>query len=101
MNTLFQKLFNAPTEASVNNIIQTNSIFNNPSNWRPYGDNESNFSVVENQQSNSVASLVEKLTNSIDALLMRKCYEAGIDPRSHDAPKTMDEAVHKFYNYHW
>lgn len=99
MERLFQRLFSAPTEESVNDIIKSNSIFHDPDNWHPYGDNESNFSVVENQQANPVAALVEKLTNSIDALLMRKCYEAEIDPRSPQAPKTMDEAVRKFYKY--
>ncbi|MEJ7662198.1 MAG: hypothetical protein WKG07_22840 [Hymenobacter sp.] len=33
-----------------------------------------------------IAALVEKLTNSIDATLMRKCYEAGLDPTSAAAP---------------
>ena len=99
MKNLFNNLFHAPTEDSVNEVIQNNPIFHDPSNWYPYGDNESNFSVVENQQSNPVAALIEKLTNSIDALLMKKCYEAGIVPNSADAPKTMDEAVKRFYKY--
>ena len=88
---LFDSLFSAPTEKDVDIILQNNPIFQSPDNWRPYGDNESNFSVVENQQANPVAALVEKLTNSIDALLMRKCYEADIDPCSKQAPKTMEE----------
>lgn len=99
MQDLFNKLFLAPTEEAVNNILHSNPIFHDPFNWHPYGDNESNFSVVENQQSNPVAALIEKLTNSIDALLMKKCYEAGIVPNSTDAPKTMDEAVKRFYTY--
>jgi hypothetical protein len=99
MKDLFLKLFSAPTEAAVDSIIQSYPIFYNPQNWRPYGDNESNFSVVENQQANPVAALVEKLTNSIDAMLMKKCYEQEIDPRTHLAPRSMDEAVHKFYKY--
>ena len=96
---LFNELYFAPTEQDVNDIIQSNDIFDDPDNWRPYGDNESNFSVVENQQANPVAALVEKLTNAIDALLMKKCYEAGIDPRSHEAPRNMDDAIRKFYKY--
>lgn len=99
MLALFNKLFAAPTEHDVDAIIAKTSIFNNPNNWRPYGDNESNFGVVENQQANPVAALVEKLTNAIDAILMKKCYEQSIDPRSAQAPKSMDEAVHKFYKY--
>lgn len=99
MKTLFYNLFTAPTEEAVNNIIKSNLIFHDPSNWHPYGDNESNFSVVENQQSNPVAALIEKLTNSIDAMLMKKCFETGIIPNSADAPRTMDEAVKRFYAY--
>ena len=96
---LFESLFAAPTENDVDLILQNNPIFHSSSNWRPYGDNESNFSVVENQQANPVAALVEKLTNSIDALLMKKCYKANIDPCSPQAPKTMEEAVRTFYKY--
>jgi len=96
---LFNVLYNASTESAVDNMLEHNLLFQNPANWRPYGANESNFSVVENQQANPVAALVEKLTNAIDAMLMRRCYEQGIDPRSHEAPRNMDEAVHKFYKY--
>lgn len=99
MRNIFENLYLAPTEDVVDNILKSNPIFQNPANWHPYGDNESNFSVIENQQANPVAALVEKLTNAIDAMLMKKCYEQGIDPRSHDAPRNMDEAVHKFYKY--
>ena len=43
-------------------------------------------------------ALVEKITNSIDAILMRRCYEEGIDPCDRNtAPKTMAEAVKKFF----
>lgn len=96
---LFYSLFSAATEQAVDSIILGDPIFHNPQNWRPYGDNESNFSVVENQQANPVAALVEKLTNAIDAMLMKKCYEQGIDPRSQVAPKNMHDAMRSFYKY--
>lgn len=99
MQELFTSLYNAPTEKEVDAIIRDNPIFHDTENWRPYGDTESNFSVIENQQASPVAALVEKLTNSIDALLMRKCYEANIDPRGPSAPKSMNAAVRQFYNY--
>ncbi|HEY2581972.1 MAG TPA: hypothetical protein VGI43_09200, partial [Mucilaginibacter sp.] len=70
---------------------------NNQKNWHPLGDNESNYGIIENQQSNPIAALVEKITNSIDAILMRKCYEAGVNPTSPQAPKTMDDAVELFF----
>jgi len=99
MEALFYNLYEAPTETDVDLVLKNHPIFSVSANWRPYGGTESNFSVVENQQANPVAAFVEKLTNSIDASLMKKCYEAGIDPRATDAPETMEEAVHKFYKY--
>jgi hypothetical protein len=65
--------------------------------WRPVGDNENNKGIVGNQQEDPVSALVEKLTNSIDAVLIDKCLEAGIDPRSAEAPQSMRAAVGRFF----
>ena len=94
---LFNSLYFAPVEIDVDNIINVDPNLNNPDNWRPYGGIESNFSIVENQQANPIAALVEKLTNSIDAMLMKKCFESNIDPISPSAPKNMYEAKCLFY----
>ena len=56
--------------------------------------------MVENQQSSPVPALVEKITNGIDAILMRRCLEQGIDPRSEKAPQSIEEAIEKFYPDH-
>jgi len=100
---LFELLFEAQTETKVEQIILSNSELNKPENWKPLGENKSNFSIVKNQQSNPIAALIEKITNSIDAILTKKCYEAGIDPKSPKAPKSMQEALDKFFpdNNHW
>ena len=97
MQTLFLSLFKAKTEQDINEIILSNPDYFKNDNWFPIGGNESNFSVIENQQSNPIASLVEKVTNSIDANLMKRCLEEGINPRGETAPKSMDEAVKQFY----
>jgi hypothetical protein len=65
--------------------------------WLPLGDNENNFGVIENQQASPIAALIEKITNSIDAILMRRCLEAGIDPKSSAAPDSMHRAVETFF----
>jgi hypothetical protein len=97
---LFEKLFNAPTEDEVAKIIDDNpSIFKNE-NWLPLGGDEKMFGIVRGQQSNPIAALVEKVTNSIDAILTRKCFEAGINPESSEAPRTMEEAIQKFFPDH-
>lgn len=69
---LFEELYFAPTEEVVDAIIQSYpDIFKNE-NWFPLGGDENKFPIVRNQQSNSIAALVEKVTNSIDAILVRK-----------------------------
>ena len=95
---IFKTLYTATTEEEVDKRILANrETLGNPNNWHPLDNNESNFGVIENQQSSPIAAIVEKLTNSIDALLMRKCYEAGIDPKSPQAPRTMEEAIKQFF----
>jgi hypothetical protein len=68
-----------------------------PNVWRPYGDNESNFTTVGNQQASPEAALVEKIVNSIDASLMRECLRSGIDPESDAAPQDTKTAVESFF----
>lgn len=93
MEKLFKKLLYAESEEEVKKIIDSSPILSNPNNWLPYGGTTGNYSSFENQQSTSMGALIEKFTNSIDAILTRKCLELGIDPSSDKAPKTMDEAV--------
>jgi hypothetical protein len=96
---LFFELYSASSEDEVGKVISKNSsIFNKSENWRPLGGNENNFGVIENQQSSPIAALIEKVTNSIDALLMKECYENNIDPKSQEAPQTMEEAKQQFFD---
>ena len=103
MKLLFWKLYQAQNEIELQKVIDSISIFHDKSNWYPLGGNENNFATIENQQASAIGALIEKFTNSIDATLMKKCYEMGIDPKSSEAPKTMQEAIEKFYGdkYQW
>ncbi len=79
-------------------LIQANSyMLPGTCSWHPLDGNESNFGIIENQQSSPIAALIEKITNSIDAILMRKCYEAGIDPKAASAPRSMEDAIQTFF----
>lgn len=100
MAKLFDGLIRAPQETAVARILESHGLVDDPSAWAPYGDNESNYSVVENQQDHAVPALVEKITNGIDAILERKCLEAGIDPRSSEAPRSVDAAIEQFFPGH-
>jgi hypothetical protein len=94
---LFFLLFKAKNEEEVDNVIQNNPEIFTQENWSPYGANESFFGVIENQQASPIPALIEKITNSIDAILMKKCYESGVDPKSDLAPKNMEEAIRQYF----
>lgn len=98
MKEIFWKLYNSNTEAEVDLILSTEKIFSDAKNWKPYGNNQGNFGTFESQQYHPVPALIEKITNSIDAILIKECKLKGIDPKSTKAPKSMIEAVELFYN---
>ena len=65
--------------------------------WRDYGDLENNYSIIGNQQSSADTALVEKIVNSVDAMLMRESLRRKIDPKGPDAPKSISEALESFF----
>ena len=92
------KLAKTETETDIINLLTKEGYWNDFSYWRPFGDNENNFSTIGNQQDKADAALVEKIINSVDAMLMKRCQEEGIDPQSEQAPKSITEALEQFYN---
>jgi hypothetical protein len=90
---LFMSLFDAQSECDLTGTLAKAAAIV----WGPLGGNQSNFGIIENQQSSPIAALIEKITNSIDAILLRRCLEQGIDPKSKTAPATMAEAIDRFF----
>lgn len=97
MEKIFWELYNADSESEVEKIIKKHKEFQDTENWKPYGGNEGNFGTFESQQNHPVPALIEKITNSIDATLIKECKLKGLDPKSIEAPKSMSEAVELFY----
>lgn len=97
---IFEALYKSGTEDEVDKVIDKNLEFFKNGNWKPLGGDENYFGIVRGQQASSIAALVEKLTNSMDAILIRKCLEAGIEPTSPLAPKSMDDAIAAFFPDH-
>lgn len=98
LESLFWDLYAANSEEEITKLINTNKALNELSNWTPYGNNKGNFGTFESQQNHPVPALIEKITNSIDATLIKECRILGIDPKSNKAPKNMTDAVETFYN---
>ena len=94
---LFMDLQQADTEEQVIDQLRTHGYWDNPDAWRNFGDREDNFSTIGNQSSSPDAALVEKVINSVDAVLMGECALAGIQPNSPEAPQSITEAVAQFF----
>lgn len=75
---LFKQLYFSKTEKDVEDVILNNPNVFRDDNWFPLDGNENMFGIVRNQQSSPIAALVEKVTNSIDAILVKKCLEFGV-----------------------
>ena len=94
---LLMELLAAETEEAALEILTKKGLLNDEKRWRFLGGMPNNQSIVHNQQTTAAAALVEKVTNAIDAILMRKVRAAGIDPRGPKAPQNMPDAIDKFY----
>jgi len=90
-------LLNSDTEDSVIEILKRYDYWEHPSLWRFYGDKEGNFSTIGNQSSSPEAAFVEKVVNSIDAVLMNECWLTGMSPSDPSAPQSITQAVSKYF----
>lgn len=94
---LLLKLVQASSENEVERIINNNPILSSPKNWRHYGSSN-NIGTVTGQSPEAVPSLVEKILNSIDAMLIKQCWEYGDDPKAKSSANSMEEALEKYFN---
>ncbi|WP_119388199.1 hypothetical protein [Taklimakanibacter lacteus] len=90
-------LLQSETEDEVIDLLKQAGFWEKSELWRHYGDLENNWGQGGNQQSLAEAALVEKIVNSVDARLINECLERGIDPRGPNAPKSIREAVSRFF----
>lgn len=89
-------LLHADDEQTVIAVLKNAKLWDDPAVWRLYGDRDSNFNTIGNQQSRPEAALSEKIVNGVDARLMNECLLRGIDPESPKAPSSLREAIARF-----
>jgi len=99
---LLQSLISASTEEEVTKIIEGNPVLLNPNNWqcigaRVKGEHINNHGLVHGQQSDPIGALTEKITNSIDSVLIQACKRKEINPESTKAPSNIYQAVENFF----
>lgn len=90
-------LAQAESEQGVVKILKNAGLWDRESAWIDYDHNPNNFSTIGNQQSSPDTALVEKLINSVDAVLTRECLRKGINPDSENAPQSIAEALKDFF----
>ncbi|MCC5906199.1 MAG: hypothetical protein JJU13_08340 [Balneolaceae bacterium] len=94
------ELINSESEKKVIKVLEKYSLWDKDDFWIPYDGNENNFSIIGSQQSEPDAALVEKLINSVDALLISECKKNGFEPESPKAPQSIVQAVESFFGVH-
>ncbi len=87
----------AEKENDVVKILKKNGFWDDERYWHPLGNLDNNFSVIGNQQSKPDSALVEKLINSVDAILMKECLSRNIEMTSKEAPQSITEALNTFF----
>jgi len=90
-------LIYSETEEEVIDLLKKESLWDDSSSWKYYGDNENNFATIDNQQSKPESALVEKIINSVDAVLMAECLKRGINPESEKAPQSIHDALIEYF----
>ena len=93
---VLMQLISATSQEEVSHLIDTHPFFKS-CKWRPYGDNPFNGGTIKGQAPDPIGALVEKITNGIDALLTKMCWDSKIDPTSSAAPQNQYEAIKKFF----
>jgi hypothetical protein len=88
----------AESEEEVVKILKRENLWDDTSQWAYYGGMENNWGIIGSQQAKPESALVEKIVNSVDAVLMRECYLRNIDPASASAPRSISDAVQLFFN---
>lgn len=95
--SLADRLMRSDSCEEVVELLKNAGYWDDDKAWRYLGDNPHNWSTIGNQQSEAVASLVEKIINGVDARLMNACLEQGIDPESSKTPTSVRGAVAQFF----
>lgn len=90
-------LIKCETEDEVINILKNEGYWDDDENWQYFGGDENNYSIIGNQQSKPETAIVEKVINSVDAILMGECLKRKIKPESDDAPATIKDALINFF----
>lgn len=91
---LLNNLIKAESTKEVVKVLKNfNLLKYDPKNWLPLGDNFNNKPLIMSQTSRPEHAIVEKLTNSVDALIQLKVIEDD----GNSPPLSVKDAVEKYF----
>lgn len=96
IKTFALSLVNADSEDEVAKILKKYGYWDE-SNWKDVNSSTGNWSTIGSQQSSADTALVEKIINSVDAMLLRECKREGLNPESQQAPSDITAAQKKYF----
>jgi hypothetical protein len=86
------------TEEEVEKILISVGLWENNDVWQLFGNKENNYGEIGNQMSRADGAIVEKIINSVDAILMAECLKNKINPDGSQAPQSIRDAQIQFFN---
>jgi len=98
---LFESLLQADNENEVINILNQENLWEySTDNWKIFGGDDfaGNKSIFMAQNPTPEGAIIEKLSNSIDALILLESKLRNIDPRGLDAPENVSKATELFFD---
>ncbi|MBE0550957.1 MAG: hypothetical protein IH619_01075, partial [Ignavibacterium sp.] len=97
LKDLCLSLVQCESEEEIINLLKNEKYWDKQENWQYFGADEGNFSIIGNQQSKPEAAIVEKIINSVDAMLLAECLQLDINPESPEAPQSIREALIRYF----
>lgn len=97
IKSLALSLARTETEEDAVQVLDKKGLWSDAKAWKEIDESSGNWSTIGNQQSAPDTALVEKIINSVDAVLMRECLIKGIKPTSKKAPKSIIEAQRRYF----
>lgn len=97
LKDLCLSLVQCETEEEVIEILKKEKYWDRAENWQLFGGDENNYSIIGNQQSKPESAIVEKIINSVDAMLMAECFKRDIKPDSNEAPQSIKDALNEYF----
>lgn len=90
------KLAKCESEDEVVELLAEYGFWDDETCWTNFGGVENNYSSIGNQQASADSALVEKVINSVDAVIMGDLLSKGINPKSDKAPQSITQYLKEY-----